>query len=690
MAERMMGQSDVAKSSDDSKSSSSVSMKSALGNLDSIAKTFQGVIKDAKKLSDIEEAAYKNKQARDKQITDLQKKYQDATAEADKKRYKERLEQIQKLAEKEESAYKQHLANIKKFNDNVSKMLGAGIEKTRAQLESYMKSLNSIRETISYGLSGTSTSLDSLVSNINAAIGSSAVVKQENLYRNLQSLINSGIVYNAEQRAYLTTLSEDLGMAFRADNASLARLVNLHREDMSSQRMAIEASLKTFLNQNYQTSQYIKQGFESVSNALFEAQALMSTSEAMNFEATIQKWMGSLSSVGMSTETITSLANAIGAASSGNVAGLSGGISNLLYMGAARSNIDIGEMLSGGLSDTSANALMSGIVNYIASMGSSESNVVKSALARTFGINVSDIVAASKVRDATTTGRLSTDIESSLLNSVYKHVGLSNMFDNMMANLLYGSAAGMVMPLGGNAYALYRLLTSAGDLAAEASEGITLEASPFGIGVSTDLGKNIQYLTNLGAVASSGLMGLATTVAGALAEGGFGYSASSAFRALGKGGTGSNAMDRAFSSAGGLSSFLSAGTPTKSGSAIYGTSNAEDIAQKVRSSAKKDLQKEVEADRAASGEKSINDLYDAMISIKDTIGSGSASVSSSVITTGSGINTKLESLSILSSIDGSVDAIYKLLKDWQTPQGVSNSPGYNGAGYNNNRNPGNS
>ena len=614
-----------------------------------ILKLEQDLVDEKNKLTD------KEKEALDKELSDLQKKHGLALSNA---------KEIEKL---KDSYAEKRRKEDKKIAENAASMLTSVFAKQRQQLESYMTSLNTMRESIAYGIRGTNASLSSIVNNINAAVGASNVVKQENLYRNLQSLIESGIVYNAEQRAYLTTLSEDLGMAFRADNASLARLVNLHREDMSSQRMAIEASLKTFLNQNYQTSQYIKQGFESVSNALFEAQALMSTSEAMNFEAVIQKWMGSLSSVGMSTDTITSLASAISAASSGNVAGLSGGIANLLYMGAARSNVDIGEMLSGGLSDTSADALMSGIVSYIASMGSNESNVVKSALAQAFGINVSDIVAATKLRDVTATGSVSTNINE-LLRSVFgNYVSAGTLYDYAQANKLFGQAAAMTLPAGGSIYTIYKAITSAADIAADLTRGIELTASPFGVGFTKDLGETVQLATNMGALALSDAIGGVSTGIGALSSlingGGNlgGGLAGLTFSMLGAGGLGSKTMQDRFRAAGSLSTFLETGETTKSGSAIIGEDSGT-AAEKVISSAKEDVRREVEADKAASGDKSINDLYDAMMTIKDTINTGSTSVSSSVVSHTSTVSPQLNSLSYLSNIDTNVLAILNLLK----------------------------
>jgi len=184
--------------------------------------------------------------------------------------------------------------------------------------------------------------------------------------------------------------------------------------------MAIQASLKTFLNQNYQTSQYIKDGFESVSDALLQAQSLMSANSAMQVEAEVQKWMGALSSAGMSTETINKLAEALGQLGSGNVSALNGtDMQRLLIMGANEVGKSYTDILLGGLTEDSIDAIMSGVVKYMTNViGTSDNNVVMSELARVFGVTVSDVVAA-KNSDLVTimTKTLSDNINTALLNN---------------------------------------------------------------------------------------------------------------------------------------------------------------------------------------------------------------------------------------------------------------------------------
>lgn len=313
----------------------------------------------------------------------------------------------------------------------------------KSTLENTMNSFLSTQSSMAYNLNGTERSLEGITDTLGKALGGTGLVKQQEVYKNLQDLVNEGIVYNVEQRAFLKTISDDFGMIFDPRAGSLPRLINLQRQDLSSNRMAIEASLKEFLNQNYETSQYIKDGFANVSNALLEAQSIMTARSGMDLEAVVQQWMGSLSSVGMSQSTIDALATAIGQLGSGNISALSGSnMQNLLVMGAARSGLSYAQLLTEGLSGSAADELIRGIVGYITEIGQSTSNVVKSEYARIFGLNVSDLVAASQVGNVTANGVITDDI-SNLLGKMDEYVYSTTQLDNFIANFMYDWATGI-------------------------------------------------------------------------------------------------------------------------------------------------------------------------------------------------------------------------------------------------------
>lgn len=159
----------------------------------------------------------------------------------------------------------------------------------KKSIDSSMKTFIESQEKMAYNLHGTSLTLSQVTTDIKEAMTGKGVVSQQKVYENLTKLVSQGIVNNVEQRAYLETLAQDLDMVFNYQTGSLNRLIRLQQSDLSSHRMAIEASLKEFLNQNFQTSEYIREGFANVSQNLLEAQSLMSGTSAVALESVIQK-----------------------------------------------------------------------------------------------------------------------------------------------------------------------------------------------------------------------------------------------------------------------------------------------------------------------------------------------------------------------------------------------------------------
>jgi len=322
------------------------------------------------------------------------------------------------------------------------------------QVKSAEESFLNQQQAMAWALTGSNASksvdnlrdaLEGVSRNILGVLGNQGTVKTQQVYENYGKLIKEGILYNAEQRAFLQTLADDLGGIFNATDGSLIRLINLQRTDLTDERLAIQTSLKTFLNQNYETSQYIKDGFTEVSNALLEAQATMTARSGMQLEAVIQQWMGSLSSVGMSNSAVTSLANALGLLGSGNISALTNDkMFNLIAMGITNSGLDFGSIATQGLSAEEANALMKGIVSTIISMTSEANNVTRAELANVFGLSVSDIKAASQVGDVTGKGVVGTDI-SDFLRVYGDLLHESALTNNYTSNLAYDTGMGVVM-----------------------------------------------------------------------------------------------------------------------------------------------------------------------------------------------------------------------------------------------------
>ena len=297
-------------------------------------------------------------------------------------------------------------------------------------------------EKLSYSLNGNLRNYSDITSNLNKVLGGQNLVSQERSFRNLSDIINKGIVNNPEQKAFLQSLSQDLGMQFNVSNDTMRQLIRIQSDDSTANRMAIEYSLNEFLVQNYKTGEYIRQGFADVSRALLMSQSTMSSAMAASYEATIQTWMGTLYSNGVSQSTISQLAAAIDAVGSGNINGLGNpGASNLVLMGAARAGLDYGELLNRGYQGNDVNRLMQGITSYIGEIGSNSSNVVMSQLGNIFGLNIADIMAIRNNGVPNVAGMGASANANSMLNSITGLVPGVVRLMNGLDNLRYGWGA---------------------------------------------------------------------------------------------------------------------------------------------------------------------------------------------------------------------------------------------------------
>ena len=522
---------------------------------------------EAKKLqAEIEAMEKKNQQelnAEEKkhlqELLDLKKKNAQEIQDLEDKREEARNEVSKKLIENASSA--------------AASAISDGVSKIKSNLENTMSKFLETQESIAYNLNGTELNVSKINEDLTNAIAGTGIVRQEAVYNKINELVKQGIVYNVEQRAFLATLSDDLDTMFNATDGSLVRLINLQRTDLTDNRMAIQTSLKTFLNQNYETSQYIKKGFEDVSTALLEAQSIMTVDSGMKLEATLQKWLGSLSSVGMSDQTINALATAIGQVGSGNLSALSNSsMQNLIVMGAAQQGISYADLLTQGISSTTADALMQGIVSYIAQMGNNSSNVVKSEYARIFGINVSDIVAASQVGNVSKMADLTTDI-SEFLKSTGDYIYASSRVNKGLENFMYEWATGVASSEVN--YGLYRVLDVVSGIGAALTAGMTVSTPKiFGAGADIELSKVISMAPLLATIGS-----LADTI-GDTANNLFGSQtgADSIFNKLGV------ARDQYIKATGALTGFSKTSGLETSGSMIITNTSTSDMANTAMTS----------------------------------------------------------------------------------------------------------
>jgi hypothetical protein len=72
-------------------------------------------------------------------------------------------------------------------------------------------------------------------------------------------------------------------------------------------------------NQYFSDSSYLQTAYDNVASALFEMSAMQSRNQAVETEFIIQKWLGSLYSLGASDNIVQQIATGLGYLGSGNV-----------------------------------------------------------------------------------------------------------------------------------------------------------------------------------------------------------------------------------------------------------------------------------------------------------------------------------------------------------------------------------
>lgn len=355
------------------------------------------------------EAEKKMKLLYDKQYHDLSKKEQEKYLEQlrklqdnySKQSLKDKLEEANQKAKIEyESAnnvFKKTAALGKQittsFASNIGKAVGQAMDKGLTDINKYVDSYGKYISSIQTRLQGSGRDYFDITSKFSRNLSTSPYVSQEKLLNNLNTLVGQGIAYNVDQRAFLMTVSENIASTFDAANGTLLRLIKIQQADSTAARLGLETSLNQFLNKMFQDTSYLNNLSKSVSSAIIDANSQLSRNQSLEFEYQAQKWLGALSSVGVSESTISAIAQGIGYLGSGNISALSSNnaLQSLLIMASNIGGVDYSSMLTGGMNAADVNALMKGIVTYGRRIAGSGSQVQKSALAQMFGMSISDL-----------------------------------------------------------------------------------------------------------------------------------------------------------------------------------------------------------------------------------------------------------------------------------------------------------
>ncbi len=277
--------------------------------------------------------------------------------------------------------------------EGIGKAISKGFSELITGVDTYLTQYSEYMGKWNTRLQGTQKNYTSITKLIDSALGVNAYITQSKVFEKLNTYVQEGIAYNVEQRAFLGTVSDKIAATFEANNKTLLQIIRIQQADSTAARLGMESRLTTFLNSMYQDTTYLNGLSDSVSSAILGANSQLSRNGSLAFEYQVQKWLGSMSSVGVSENTIQSLAQGINALGTGDINSLSGNnaLQNLLVMAANTAGLDYSSLLSGGMNENTTNKLMSGLVQYMQSIAGTSNQVVKSQYANIFGMTVSDL-----------------------------------------------------------------------------------------------------------------------------------------------------------------------------------------------------------------------------------------------------------------------------------------------------------
>lgn len=423
------------------------------------------------------------------------------------------------------ASFKEAAANFSDYlQENLS--LSAITEKVGAQIDAYADIYSKYTSSINARLQTfdkyQGEAFKDLSKIVRKNLAASPYIKQEEMLTSLNTLVEKGISYNLEQRAFLATVTDKIVTTFNALDETLLAMVRLQQQDTTQARMGMEAQLTKYLNSTYEDSSYLDNVYDTVTQNLFEASSQLGRNASIELEYVVQKWLGSMYSVGVGSSFLQSIAQGLGYLGSGDIDSLqsNAALQNLLVMASNRSGVEYSQILTQGLNADTANKLLSGIASYVHEISQSNNQVVKSQYAQIFGMTLSDMTAmlnlSSKDLLSISQNMLSYGDTIKELNSQLSSVGsrmhvkelMDNVFDNFMAGVA-GNIAGST-----GQYITWKVV----DLVEKATGGIQIPAISV-LGNMIDLDTTITGLMKTGIVGMN-VIGQIANIIGGLTNGG--------------------------------------------------------------------------------------------------------------------------------------------------------------------------
>lgn len=266
-------------------------------------------------------------------------------------------------------------------------------------IDKYMDTYQDYMSMVTTRLQGTENNYSKMMTTISTAIGSSPYASQTKVMQNLSELVKAGISSNVEQRAFLASVSDRIATTFNVFDSNLLRLVRLQQADTTAARLGVESALNKFLNTNFADTSYLSDVSDSITSILLGVESQLGYKGGVQFDYAVQKWLGSLYSVGVSQNTIQSLAQGIGYLGTGNISALSSNtaLQNLLLLASQRGGADYSSILSTGFTNTAqVDQIMTGLISLMQNI-SGNNPIVRSKYAEILGLTIEDITALTNI-----------------------------------------------------------------------------------------------------------------------------------------------------------------------------------------------------------------------------------------------------------------------------------------------------
>lgn len=393
--------------------------------------------------------------------------------------------------------------------------LGMGWNKAMSSVDDYLATYTQNFTSVTTRLQNSGYTYENINKVFKANTAANPYVRYDKLLTKLNSLVEEGVAKGVAQRAFLGTIAEEVATTFDATQASLLQIVRIQQTDTTAQRLGLEANLTRLFNYYFGDTSYLSQAFDSVQQTLIGTSSQMSANASIEFEYIVQKWLGSLGSVGVDSSTLQTIAEGINYLGTGNVEALSSNsaLQNLLVMSANRAGLNYGTLLTNGLNSSETNTLLKSLIQYVQEISNSSNNVVKSAYANLFGVKISDMAAFNNLNSTTIDqiyrqAMTSNDTISELnwqLSQADKRYHLSTKIQNLLDNTFMG--IGMGVANNAATYGLYK----AASMLESITGGINLPLISI-MGNSFDPKMSLESLIKTGVVGFSAIGQLVSSI----------------------------------------------------------------------------------------------------------------------------------------------------------------------------------